>query len=241
MIITGVVGIVIAAGCGVGAWLARRRMRAMVTTETLPAHEVRQLHQAASESAGAGHFRMPCEVASVAREHIRGALHSELKKVPCVWHRHVITRRYTERNSDGRTRTRNEKVSEYRSSTAFFVEDPSGKMVIRPGNHKVNSAEEVLDTFQRGGGGRRTVGFRRREWVIRAGTRLYVHGEASDENGKLALGEPADGGVFIISTKSQHELLRIERLKLGGFATGAAVTAVGGLVCLVLGLVGLAG
>ncbi|MDJ1134325.1 GIDE domain-containing protein [Streptomyces iconiensis] len=225
----------------------------MESTETLAARDLRALREAAAESAGAGHFRYVSEVAGHARAHKDGALRSELQGVECVWHRHRITRKYEEIYRDGkgnrRRRTRTEKVSEFSSSTAFFVEDATGKTVIRPGSREVTGAEKILDRFDPHTGGRRgvrvgplrlgggggTVGFRREEWVVRPGSRFYVHGEASDEGGGLSVGAPAEGGLFVMSVKSERELLKGENNKVLGFGVGTGVAALAGAVLLVVG------
>jgi hypothetical protein len=156
-----------------------------------------------------------------------------------VWHRHKITRKYEEiyHDSKGRRqrRTRTETLSDYTSTTAFFVEDATGKMVIRPGKHEVIGAEKILDRFDvhDGGGGNRlelgplrlnlgrgdgTIGFKREEWVVRPGSRFYVHGEAADANGRLAV-------------------LRSENNNVLGFGIGSGVAAVAGVVLLVIGII----
>ncbi|GAU69743.1 hypothetical protein SSP35_14_00770 [Streptomyces sp. NBRC 110611] len=230
----------------------------MESTETLPVQDLRALHEAAAEAAGGGHFRYCCEVVGQARPHKSGVLRSELEGLDCVWHKHKITRRYKEtyRDSNGnrKRRTRTEVLSEHSSSTAFFVEDATGKMVIRPGEHGVVGAEKVLDRFDphTGGSGSRltigplnlnlgggdgTIGFRREEWVVRPGSRFYVHGEATDSDGRLVLGAPEEGGVFIMSVKSEQELLRAENHKVLVFGVGTVLAVVAGIVFLVLGLI----
>ncbi len=258
MIWIGVGGLVVAVLCAYAVRVSHTRARAMESTETLPVADLRALHEAAAEAAGPGHFRYRCEVAGQARPHKDGALRSELEGVDCVWHKHRITRKYEEVYRDGsgnrRRRTSTDVLSEHSSSTAFFVADATGSMVVRPGEHEVIGAEKVLDRFDphTGGGGRRlqigplsldlgggdgTIGYRREEWVVRLGSRFYVHGEAADGDGRLAVGAPAEGGVFVMSVKSEEELLRGENNKVWAFGLGAGLAAVAGTVVLVLAIV----
>ncbi|MEV7087697.1 GIDE domain-containing protein [Streptomyces sp. NPDC093085] len=257
MIWIGLVALVAAAICGFLARVASVRARVMESTETLPARDLSALHEAAVEAAGKGHFRYRSEIVGEARPPENGALRSELAGLECVWHRHRITRKYEEtyRDSEGnrKRRTRTQVLSEHSSSTAFFVRDATGQVVIHPGEHEVVGAEKVLDRFDahsRGGhrleigplsldlgGGDGTIGFQREEWLVRPGSPFYVHGEATDADGGLAVTAPAEGGLFIMSVKSEKELLRRENNKVLGFGIGTAVTAVAGAVLLVLGII----
>lgn len=254
----GLIGIGAGIGCAALAYLAREHVRAMVTTETVPVAELRALHRAAVDAAGPGQFRYRCEVVGRAEPRKRGPLTSELRRVECVWHRHRVTHRYWElrRTSNGgsRRRTRNEVVAQRASTTPFRLRDATGSVAIRVGEHEVVGAEKVLDEFRPDSGGPRrrrglggllggrasggTIGFKREEWALRPGGALYVLGEATDANGRLAIGEPSEGGVFIVSAKSQAELVRRERLKYRGFGAGAALATVAGAVVLALGLAG---
>lgn len=258
MILIGIAVLLVALVCGYAARRSSARADVMESTETLPVAELRTLHQAAAEAAGSGHFRHRCEVTGTARAHKNGTLTSELQKLDCVWHKHKVTRRTRERYRDSnghhRTRTQNRVVSEHSSSTAFFVQDDTGKMVIRPGNEDVAGAEKVLDRFDphsrsRGpsinigslhvglGGGDRTVGYKREEWIVRPGSRFFVNGEAADPDGTLAIGAPEDGGPFVLSAKSEKELLRDENNRVLGFGIGTGVAAVAGAALVVLGIV----
>lgn len=258
------IGLFLLLVAGVLGWKTReinRRMNFLERTETMTVADLRAMQSAAAEAAGPGHFRLTCEVVGAARAHKNGLLKSQLKEVQCVWHRHKITRKYEEigRDSKGRrTRTtKHETVSQHVSGKAFFVEDNSGQVVIRPEAARVVGASKPLNTFephQGGGGGDRevrlgpirlrggggsggTIGYKREEWVLHAGGKLFVHGEATDVNGYLEIGKPAEAGEFIVSGTSEAELLSRDskELMVGGVATGAAF--LGAVVLIVLSLV----
>ncbi|MET7638482.1 GIDE domain-containing protein [Streptomyces sp. NPDC005438] len=258
MIVAGVIVLLLAVGCG---WLARlfnRRLNRIESTERTTVKELRALRQAAAEAAGEGHFRYHCEIVGAARPHKNGPLTSELGKKKCVWHHHRVTRRYEEayRDSDGnrKHRTRHEVVSEHSSATAFFVEDETGKLVVRPGEHRLTGVDKTLDRFDRhrgsgagslsigplriDTGGSGTIGFQQQEWTLPAGRRVFLQGEVSDVDGRLEFGPPREEGVFIISAKSRDEVVRDENRKVlaFGFASGAAVLA--GVTLLALGFLG---
>jgi hypothetical protein len=256
---TGLIALVAAAVCALLARHSNTRAQVMERTETLPVQELRALHSAAAQAAGDGVFRYRCEVVGRALPHKDGVLRSQLGGQDCVWHQHKITRKYEETYRDGRgnrkRRNSTEVVSRYTSSTAFFVEDTTGKMVVYPGEHTVIGAEKTIDRFdphtsssgnrlQIGplsldlGGGDGTIGYRHEEWIVRPGSRFYVNGEAGDGKGRLAIGAPAEGGVFVMSLKSEEELLRGENRNVMLFGIGTGVLAVAGIVLLVLGIIG---
>lgn len=257
MIWIGLIALLIGA---IFAYKTRRtneRINRLERTEVVSISDLRAMQKAAAAAAGPGHFRYVCEVEGLARAHKNGLITSQLKELECVWHRHKITRKYEEisRDSKGNRRkvTKHETVSQHRSGTAFFVEDGTGKVVIRPAGSEVVGAAKPLNKFvqhqggNRGGvrigpisigsGGDGTIGFKHEEWVLREGRKLFVHGEACDVNGYLEIGRPDDSGEYIISGKSEAELLRTanKELLIGGVVTGFVL--LGGAVLVVLGVV----
>ncbi|MEW1722516.1 GIDE domain-containing protein [Streptomyces sp. NPDC093109] len=254
----GLAAAVVAVVCGALARRSNGRVKALESVETLPVGDLEALHEAAAGAAGAGFFRQPCEVVGAARPNEDGPLRSELSQLECVWHHHKVTRRYEEtyRDNDGnrRRRTRTDVVADHATSTPFYVEDATGKLLVHPGKQKIDGAEKVQDTFEpyegRSGGritfgslvlslGSRsdTIGYDREEWVLRPGARVFAHGEAGDETGRLVLGAPAEGGVFILSTRTEGQLVRRENNHVLGWGIGAGVTGVAGVVLLILAAV----
>ncbi len=259
MIVVGVIVLIVGAVCAYFARTARARQYAMITTETLSAQELSALQQAAVQAAGPGAFRYRVEVTGRLCPSAAGPLTSELAKVNCVWHRHVVTRKYWEnrRDSRGNTRrvTRTEVMSEHTSNQPFLVQDTTGVVTVHPGSVAVDGAQKVLDRFERdtGDNDRATLqlgkfrmsipaadsgteGYQYEEWVLRPGRRAYVLGEASDVSGELALTEPT-----IISTRTEAELLTRSRSRQRVFTIAAVVAAVGGVVSAAVGLVQMVG
>ncbi|WP_369822084.1 GIDE domain-containing protein [Saccharomonospora sp. CUA-673] len=76
------------------------------------------------------------------------------------------------------------------------------------------------------GGGNRTIGYKYKEWVVRPGQRLYVHGEVNDAAGPLIIGKPVEGGFFIVSTRTEAELRKAHETRHKFLAAGA----IGGVV-----------
>jgi hypothetical protein len=257
MLVAGLVGLALAIGCAVMAYLARRRLRSLTAVETLRVQDVRQLHEAARDAAGPGQFRYRCEVVGTAQPGGSGLLVSQLKELECVWHKHKITHKYweTTRDSHGnrKRQQRSKVVSRHASTDPFLVQDATGTIEVAP--HKgINGADKVLDRFEKDSGGNSkqlsigslslslpssnsSIGYQHEEWALLPGRQLFVHGEASDAQGTLVIGPPADGGLYLVSTRSQEQLLKSENGRMKGFGIGAAVAAVAGLVLLLVGAV----
>ncbi|MDN5853662.1 MAG: E3 ubiquitin ligase family protein [Actinomycetia bacterium] len=231
----------------------------MTTTETVTSADLVQLRTAAVAAGGDGGFSELVEVKGVVRIGPGGPLTSQLTDTECAWHRHKVERKYRDhyRDSDGdrRTRTKTETLISHRTEDTFYVEDATGKTLVRP-SVVANKAKKVLDEFEepkseksKGGGGflatvgniakdmlddEDTIGFRRREWVLKDGARIYVLGEASDADGELVVGEPSDGTKLLITTRTEEQMSE-EKGKQGAlFTIGGAVAAVAGVALVVI-------
>jgi hypothetical protein len=81
-----------------------------------------------------------------------------------------------------------------------------------------------------------TIGYRREEWVIPVGTALFVQGEVTDDQGHLRLRKP-EKGPFVVSTKSEAELLGEAETHRRWATIGAGVVGVLGLALVAAGAV----
>jgi hypothetical protein len=139
-----------------------------------------------------------------------------------------------------------------------MVRDETGAVEVDPEGAPVEGVK-VLSKFEPGdhgpsisiggfklslgaiGGGRRTIGYRMEEVALPPGTRVYVLGEARDDGGRLRVARPAaTGGRFIITVRSEEQLLKSARTgsKVSGIIAAAlAVGAVVTLVLLILGII----
>lgn len=154
-----------------------------------------------------------------------------------------------------------ETVTDLSSELAFAVEDGTGRVLVAPLGADIDHAEKVVDRFDRGdervaagvagavegvltaallggSGGERsgTIGFQTEEWVIRPGAQLYVLGEVSDQSGRLCFAKP-DKGRFLVSTRSEEQLVAEHRRRAVLGTSLAAVSAVAGVACVAAGLV----
>jgi hypothetical protein len=212
---------------------------------------------------GAGSFTKVAELKGVVE--CDPPLLAEMSGTACAWYRSTVVREYeesyTERDSDGDTRSGTRRGSETVSTnerrTRFMVRDATGAVEVDPEGAPVDGAQ-VLSRFERGdtgpslsigslrltlgaiGSGRRTVGYTIEEWALPVGARVYVLGEAKDDGGSLRVAKPSTkGGRFIISTKSEEQILEAAKKGSSALAIAAAVLGAGAVVVLVLMLSGI--
>ncbi len=234
----------------------------MASTETTMAAELSNLAAQVGREIGAGSFTRPAELKGEVE--CAQPLRAEMSGAACAWYRSTVTREYeetyTERDSEGRSRTATRRGSETVSSnerrTAFLVRDPSGSMEVDPEGAAVDG-ERVLSRFEQGepgpsltiggfsvslgriGQGRRTIGYKLEEWALPVGRTVYVLGEARDDGGRLRVAKPgAKGGRFIISLKSEEQLLKAARTGARVLSIVAAVLMAGAAVLLALVVLG---
>lgn len=259
MVAGGIVLLVVAAGMAVWAWVVTRRLETMARVETVGCGDLASLRDAAAQAAGPGAFSLVCEVTGTTRPGDEGALTAELSKVECVWHRHVVARRYEDADTDSQGRTtrttKTETVAELSSAAPFRVADPSGSLLVDPAGGMFDHAEQVVSRFEphsqateglsvslpginiTAGRGNRTLGYEYNEWVVRPGARVYLLGEASDRTGRLAVGKPSSG-PYILSTRSEQELAGGLRTQQKVARIGLLVAGVAGVILLLAGLLG---
>lgn len=241
-VILGVLLLGLAALLLLGARRARARHRRLYLTETLDTATLRALHEAATAAAGPDSFRQPVDLEGAAAPGPDGPLTSAVTGTSCVWYRHLVTRRYTVhvKDSAGKVtdQVREETVSDFRSEQPFAVRDAGGEVLVSL-TGDVEAAERVQDAYdeQRDGS---TLGHRTQEWVLRAGTPVYVHGEAADRDGRLTVGAPSGTGGdrdrMLVSTRSQAEVLERATASARRTLVGAGVSGVAGAALLVVGV-----
>lgn len=237
----------------------KRDLHAMIGTETFTIPELETERGASDEVGARGSFRKTAEVVGAAHPRPEGVLTSELSKSDCVWYRYTVEREYEHTEyRDGRRRTsrRTEKLTDHASQAGFAVVDEQGRTIgVDPSGERPDKPEQVVDRFEPheggrssmelfgvkipniGRGGNRTIGYKYKEWIVRPGQRLYVHGEVHDRIGPLVIGKPEDGGFFVISTRTEAELRKSHETRHKLLAGGTIGGVVIGLGLLVAGLV----
>ena len=239
-LVAALVLLVVAAGLGWGAWSAARRHQRLTATESVGLATLRELHRAATQAAGPGAFRLLVDIEGTAEPGPDGPLAAPLSGTACVWHQHTVVRRYEVVDmEDGKrvTRRREETESVLTTETPFLLRDAGSEVLVVP-TRRVDAAEQSVDDFQRAKPYERrgTTGWKRCEWVVRPGTRLFVHGEAVDRGGELVVVEPEGRDKLLVSTRSEAEVL--ERAA-SGHRWMRIASAASAALAVVLGVVGL--
>ena len=255
MLIAGIVCLVLAAAAGGYAWWQDRKHDQLTAVEASSCGDMRQLADAVSVSAGAGGFRQRCELNGTAQPAYVGTVQAPQTKKECVWYRNKVTHEYwdyewVERNGKReRDRTRKtETISDETSDIPFALDDGTGQAVIHPEEAKIDGPHEVFDQFEsdRTRPGLldmfvdqwrdETIGYRREEWILPVGTKLFVQGEMTDEDGHLRLRKP-EKGPFVVSTSSEEEMLAEAASARKWSTIGAGALAAIGVVLVIAGLV----
>ena len=192
-------------------------------------------------------------------------LQAEITGQECVCYRSRVERQWEEerweKDSQGkrvrRTRRGSDTLAQNERLDPFLVNDGTGQVLVDPEGAKIDWVESV-DRFERGepegatlsvgrfslnlggfrlGSGRRTLGYRYKEWVLPAQHPIYVLGGAAPGGEQPCVRRPAEKGQkFIVSVKSEEEIVKGARRSILCLTIGAAVAGLAGIVLIVLGL-----
>lgn len=184
------------------------------------------------------------------------AIRSQHTNTDCVWHHSQILREYEEtvttRDSKGISRTEikrgSEVVSEITNKTDFEIDDGTGRINVDSDSSEIVS-KLIYNNFQPGEyrgtihinfgpiSGRRTLGYRYKEEIIPINQNLYIIGEASDRDGTLEIKKPLDKKKkYIISVKSEEELIKSYKSKATGLLIGSIILSVIGIGLILFGI-----
>jgi hypothetical protein len=160
-----------------------------------------------------------------------------------------------------KTRRESEQVAGNSQSIAFWVEDATGRTLVNP-DHAEFEATKVVDRFDPignlsggvlsfggfsmdlgnilsgVGAGTRTLGYHLQELLVPLDRQIYVLGEARDSSGQLAIERPrGKGKKFIVSVKSQEELISATVSTMRWLMVSAVASGVVGIGLIVRGLI----
>jgi hypothetical protein len=238
------------------------RLAQMQSTETSKASELEAIRADMERDLGPGSFIKRVEVKGKALP--ESPLRAEFTGTECVYYSAKLERRYEETywdtDSEGRRVQRTRNGSEILASNArsvpFHVDDGTGRVKVLPDGAEFVT-ERSLSRFERGeaqggtikigsfafsvaalGGGRRTLGYQYTEDVIPSGRDVYVLGEAASEGGGIVVkASSTKGERFIISAKSEEELVKAAKGAKTALLVIAAVLGAVGAALVVAGLI----
>lgn len=228
MLLFGLVLIALGAAAIVAAHRRRNLRHAMIGASTSEVRDIEIEREALVELGTTNGFRRVSAVVGYAHPDDEGPLRSPQTGTECVWWRRTVRRRT---GQDGAWET----LEEHASERPFVLVEETGNIGVDPRGVVVTAPEQV------GGRDDWTVDgvVRREEWVVRPGTRLYVHGEANDRDGSLVLGRPeSETDPFLVSTRASGALRDDSLLLQRRWAYGGAASGVAGLALVVAALLG---
>jgi len=266
MIIIGVVLLAIGVGLVFGKRSQKDKVLEIKATRTSPAAELNELAASVRESLGQpGGFcqvaevkgQVKCEPPLVSEMGKQPCAYYSCQ----VTRRYEETYWETDSNTRQRvqkTRSGEETVSSNSQRTPFYIEDATGRVKVNPEGITPDTIKTV-DRFEPGeppaGGeirfgsftlslglgavaaGRRTLGYHFEEHVLPVNRPAYVLGEASDTTGEVVIGKPKEKGrKFIISLKSEDELIRSAESAAKGFYWAALIVGGLGAILIVAGI-----
>lgn len=235
----------------------------MKGTITSSSAEITDLAKSVGQEIGTGSFSQKVELTG--RVKCSQPLVSEMAEKQCVWYKATVHREYeetiTEKDSEGRTKTRTQRGSELLTSNErhaeFELEDESGRIAINPAGAKIEG-ERVVNSFEPGeqnmsvgfgrfsfaigrpSTGRRTLGYKLEEWAIELDRNIYVLGEARDDSGRLTVAKPGEkGSRYIISTKSKEDIVKAASKSGKTMSTISLVLIIGAIALAALKLMNL--
>lgn len=263
-LIIGAVLILAAVGMAFGSRSQKRKLQQIKGTETSTSKELADLAASVAKEIGAGSFNQIAEVKGTVE--CADPLESELSGTRCVRYAMNVTREYEETywetddkgHRTQRTRRGSQSVASNARSVSFLVRDSAGTIAVdpdgasfveekvfseyRPGDLRGGGLQFGRYSFNPGSfaalaGGRRTIGYRFEESAVPVGRPIYVLGEAVDRDGRLRICKPdKKGASFIISLKSEEQLVKGAQSSAMGLIVAAIVAAVLGAAGVVFGV-----
>lgn len=258
-IIAGSVLLLIAIGLYWGARHNAERAFQMRRAETATVKGLKELAEAVGSdpAVGKGNFRQLAEIKGTAV--CDRPLTSELAQAACVHYTFTVTREYEEKywetdskgNQVQRTRRGSEQVAHNTRTVPFQLDDGTGTIGLSSLEGASLDLVKSHSSFQPASGGMQigsfllnlaglgsnTLGFRYEEKILPVGQRLYALGEASDASGSLELVRPSQkNDLFIVSVKSEEELVKNAKTASTGLTIGAVVALLAGLAVVVIGV-----
>ena len=225
---------------------AKRKRERMLGTETYSAAEITAVYEDTKAEMIGGPFIMPCELKG--RIDTPSPLTAPFSRKKGIWV-HSLTerqRQYVDWVTNPNTKKRRkilrqvwETVSDETNSVDFYVKDESGRIRVSPQGAELIGKIEVFDNYEQepGRGEERILGHRRREWIIPTGVPVYVLGVVSDVAGDLIMRRSGDDEKeFIISLKSERELVKQLGSTVQGWRVAVPVCGVLGAGLIVIGI-----
>jgi len=254
------IGVILLAAGGFLEYNRRQQLRRVLNIkyhQTTAIGEVIDAYKEISRQLGVGNYSQIVELKGKAKA--LSPLQSEFSKKPVVYYTATVTREYEtkvrQQDQEGNiywtTERRTEVISHQEHKIPFLIEDHTGEIEVNPERAEIHPIKS-FDRFEREAEGElfsyiaqkigynqgnKTLGFRYQESIIHVGAQLYVLGEAHDRDGHLRVGKPKDDKEsFIISTKTEEQLLKESEKNAKISLVGAFIVGIIGVMLIVYGI-----
>jgi len=238
----------------------KKRIEAVSGVETSTAAALQEICQGVATEIGKGSFEQIAEVKGVIEcdnpiesEIARQPCAYYSMAVTRKWEEDYYERDQQTGKDVKKTRQGSDTVASNTRSVPFKVRDETGTIPVNPNDAKIDG-EKAVDRFETqaavsggtisfgnfsfslggigpGGGGRRTLGYNFTETLLPLNRKAYVLGAASDSSGELMIQKPREKGQqFLISLKSEEEILASSK-------SGMTWSLVGAIACGVIGVI----
>jgi len=233
-------------------------------TETSTVESLNQVAQDMQNDIGKGSFIQKAEVKGICTSDT--PLTADFSGTSCVYYACRVIREYEERktvtDSEGHhheeTVRGSETVQSTERSVRFTIKDTTGVVHVVPDGAKFITERSFsryehsepqggrlnlggmtinLGVFSPLAHGRRTIGYRYEEESIPVGRSLYILGEANDKEGFINITKPTSNkDAFVISVKSEEELIRNSKNAVLALAVAAGVSSLLGIALIIYSL-----
>lgn len=257
-----IIGLLLLAVGGLLLYLRSRaqgRLLEIGFTQTSTTQEIQELQQQIVAELGIGGFSQIVELKG--KLHCAAPLLAELSGQQCAYYTMSVEERYEEtyqeQDNEGRTRTATRSGSNVvanNTQSAFFeLHDATGAITVNPTGAEIHP-RQVVSRFEpftggptitvggftlqvgAGFGGRRILGYQYTESILPLDSQLYLLGEATDTSGQLTVQKPREKKPFIISLKTEEELVRGAQGSIRWYLYGAIAALIIGAALIVANL-----
>lgn len=231
-----------------------KKLRQIESTEPATVELLHTLDESMDAGVGAGNLRFDTETSGTVL--CDSPLISELTRTECVYYAMRIVQHYEEtyfeRQPRGRavrrTRRGMQEVVFNKRATPFQLKDKTGTIHVNPAGatfvpqmahsqfvqpdfaNRITVGKTVIQLPSHRRDHQRYIkGYQVEEELVPLNTHIYINGEASDTSGTLQLQRSTEREVFLISTKSEKELLKRGHSQVNVYGIAGTVLFLAGL------------
>lgn len=243
-IIGGVLLGLLALGLYSGARGANKKIGEITAAQTYTVAMLNDLYKRVTAGVGADALSQQVELLGTIE--CDAPLSGPVSGKPVVAYDYAVVREYeedvTETDAQGQRKTTTRKGSEQQQNESkrvpLHIRDETGRILLLPDGAELEleAYGERFDGVGSSGGQVRTLGRRHTERALPVGTRVYILGSLVDNNGQPAIARNPRQGKFLLTRRSEQELVKDTAGAARGYTIAAAISAGIGVVLVIMGL-----